>query len=262
MLRIPVAGSAADDRRNVRDQLVVPGVELLHYADEPFATDDVDALPRGVEIHIVGLADNPRDPRDLATAFGVEHNQIGPLARRRVEPLVGLVQSHRVIAIRALDQPLRHLAGVALDGLDDLTRIRAVHEHAIPLGLDLKRFGMAAGLDHRVLEELIRRGIDRADAAILLSISDENPLVARVPAQVVGLASEVDRLLQRVAARIKDQYLAVGAGAHDLVEAGNIQHALRFRGRLEGVDQPALEPVLDTHGVAADYREQDQSAVS
>src|SRR5690349_9682384 len=244
MLRKPESGAGAHNRRYIRKQLVMIRINLLHDTNETFSTDNVNTFALSVEVDIVRFA-NDRYTRHLASTFGVEDEEKGGFASDSEHAMISLVQSHGVVALSSLKGPLRHLASITVDGFNNLPCIGAVHKHPVAIGFNLEGLGMSTCFDQGFGNSLIGRGINGGDTAIVLSVTDQNPFVLRVPSQIIGIAAQIDRLLERIGGGIEDEDFSIRTCIDDLVEAGHVEHALRIGGTSERVDQLALEPVFD-----------------
>src|SRR6266403_722864 len=84
---VPEAGTRADCSRNFGQRLVMIRVNLLDYADEPFSSGYVEALPAGVVIDIVGVG-NTRHARNQGSGLGVEHYHLSWLPRHHEEAMI------------------------------------------------------------------------------------------------------------------------------------------------------------------------------
>src|ERR1700678_2363765 len=111
------------------------------------------------------------------------------------------------------------------------------------LRLHLERFWMAFRFQY-FPDTLVRLGIDHRDTTIIFAEPYKNHFCRRIVTQVVGIASEVDCLPQRVLRAVKDSHFPV-AGVRDVqfVILRNIQRSLRLVQILDAVNDPPCESI-------------------
>ncbi len=104
-------------------------------------------------------------------------------------------------------------------------------------------------------DALVRLGIDHRDTTIVVAESYKDHFGDRVVTHVVGIASEIDRLSQRVGRAVKHAHFPVsGVGDIQFVELGQIQGPLRLAQVLDAVNHSSCESIDHFERVVAQSR--------
>jgi TolB-like protein/DNA-binding winged helix-turn-helix (wHTH) protein len=147
---------------------------------------------------------------------------------------------------------LGHDAGLPVNRLHHVARVGYVRVDAPSSCFYLKRFLVSFCLV-RSAYACIRFWIDHRDTTILLAESHKDRLRAFVVPQIVGIFAKINRLAKDVRRAVVHSHVAVFCVCHiKLVNAGNIQRALRLREPLDAVNHPSGENVNHFHSIVAE----------
>ena len=145
-----------------------------------------------------------------------------------------------------------HDAGLPVNRLHHVARVGYVRVDAPSSCFYLKRFLVSFCLV-RSAYACIRFWIDHRDTTILLAESHKDRLRAFVVPQIVGIFAKINRLAKDVRRAVVHSHVAVFCVCHiKLVNAGNIQRALRLREPLDAVNHPSGENVNHFHSIVAE----------